>query len=82
MRPALQLIKTRPGNNIVSSCFILVRPAAIGDNEVFAMGDCAINIRPSEDELVEIALETAECAKIFGVDPKVAFLRLFHLWLR
>lgn len=74
VRPALQLIKTRPGNNIVSSCFILVRPAATGDNEVFAMGDCAINIRPSEDELVEIALETAECAKIFGVDPKVAFL--------
>lgn len=74
VRPALQLIKTKPGNNIVSSCFILVRPAATGDNEVFAMGDCAINIHPSEDELVEIALETSECAKIFGVDPKVAFL--------
>jgi phosphate acetyltransferase len=38
------------------------------------MGDCAINIKPSEDDLVEIALETAECAKIFGIDPKVAFL--------
>lgn len=74
VRPALQLIKTKPGNNIVSSCFILVRPAATGDNEVFAMGDCAINIHPSEDELVEIAIETAKCAKIFGVDPKVAFL--------
>lgn len=74
VRPALQLIKTKPGNNIVSSCFILVRPAATGDNEVFAMGDCAINIHPSEDDLVEIALETSECAKIFGVDPKVAFL--------
>lgn len=74
VRPALQLIKTKPGNKIVSSCFILVRPAATGDNEVFAMGDCAINIHPSEDDLVEIALETSECAKIFGVDPKVAFL--------
>lgn len=74
VRPALQLIKTKPGNSIVSSCFIMVRPSAIGDNEVLAMGDCAINIKPSEDELVEIALECAECAKIFGVDPKIAFL--------
>ena len=38
------------------------------------MGDCAINIKPSEDELVEIALETASTAKVFGIDPKVAFL--------
>ncbi len=74
VRPALQLIKTKPGNKIVSSCFIMVRQAAIGDNEVMAMGDCAINIKPTEDELVEIALECAECAKIFGIDPKVAFL--------
>ena len=62
VRPALQLIKTKPGNTIVSSCFIL------------AMSDCAINIHPTEDELVEIAGEAAECARIFGVDPKVAFL--------
>lgn len=74
VRPALQLIKTKPGNKIVSSCFIMVRQAAIGDNEVMAMGDCAINIKPTEDELVEIAIECAECAKIFGIDPKVAFL--------
>ena len=74
VRPALQVIKTKPGNTIVSSCFILVRPSATGDNEVIAMGDCAINIKPSEDELVEIAGETAACAKIFGIDPKVAFL--------
>ncbi|MCF0131208.1 MAG: phosphate acetyltransferase [Pseudobutyrivibrio sp.] len=74
VRPALQVIKTKPGNSIVSSCFIMVRPAASGDNEVLAMGDCAINIKPTADELVEIAGETAECAKIFGVDPKVAFL--------
>ena len=74
VRPALQLIKTKPGNSIVSSCFILVRPSATGDNEVLAMADCAINIKPTEDELVEIAGEAAGCAKIFGVDPKLAFL--------
>ena len=74
VRPALQLIKTTPGNSIVSSCFILVRPSATGENSVLAMGDCAINIHPTEDELVEIAGETAECARIFGVEPKVAFL--------
>lgn len=74
VRPALQLIKTKPGNSIVSSCFILVRPSATGENEVLAMADCAINIDPSEDELVEICGETAACAKLFGVDPKVAFL--------
>ncbi len=74
VRPALQLIKTKPGNSIVSSCFILVRPSATGENEVLAMADCAINIRPTEDELVEIAGEAAACAKIFGIDPKLAFL--------
>lgn len=74
VRPALQIIKTKPGNSVVSSCFILVRPGATGENEVIAMGDCAININPTEDQLVEIAGETAKCAKIFGIDPKVAFL--------
>ena len=74
VRPALQLIKTRPGSSVVSSCFILVRPSATGDNEVLAMGDCAINIKPTEDQLVEIAYASAECGKIFGIDPKVAFL--------
>ena len=74
VRPALQLIKTKPGNKIVSSCFIMVRAAATGSNEVLAMGDCAINIDPSEDDLVEIATECAKCARTFGVDPKVAML--------
>ena len=69
VRPALQLIKTKPGNNIVSSCFIMVK-----DDQKLAMGDCAINIDPSEDDLVEIAIESAKTAKIFGIDPKVAFL--------
>ena len=74
VRPALQLVKTRPGNKIVSSCFILVRPLATGDNMVLAMGDCAINIDPSVDDLIEITQECAKCARIFGVDPKVALL--------
>lgn len=74
VRPALQIIKTKPGSSIVSSCFILVRPSAIGENEVLALGDCAINIKPTEDELAEIAVNLADCAKIFGIDPKVAFL--------
>ena len=74
VRPALQLIKTKPENKIVSSCFIMVRPSATGENEVLAMADCAINIKPTEDELVEIAVETARTAKVFGIDPKVAFL--------
>lgn len=74
VRPALQIVKTKPGNKIVSSCFILVRPSATGDREVLAMADCAINIKPDEDELVEIARETAETARVFGIDPKVAFL--------
>ena len=74
VRPALQLVKTKPGNKIVSSCFILVRPLATGGNQVLAMGDCAINIDPSEDDLVEITQEVAKCARMFGVDPKVAML--------
>ncbi len=69
VRPALQLIKTKPGNNIVSSCFIMVK-----DDQKLAMGDCAINIAPNEDELVEIAVETAKTARVFGIDPKVAML--------
>ena len=74
VRPALQIIKTKPGSKIVSSCFIMVRPSATGENEVLTMADCAINIKPTEDELVEIAVETARTAKVFGIDPKVAFL--------
>ena len=74
VRPALQIIKTKPGKNIVASGFILVRESATGGNTVLAMGDCAINIKPNEGELAEIAIDCAECAKIFGIDPKIAFL--------
>ncbi|MBR0092692.1 MAG: phosphate acetyltransferase [Lachnospiraceae bacterium] len=74
VRPALQLIKTKPGNKIVSSCFIMVRPSASGDRDVFAMADCAINIHPTAEDLAEIAMETAECAAHFGIEPRIAFL--------
>ncbi len=73
VRPALQIIKTKPGSKIVSSCFVLHRETAQGE-EKYVMGDCAINITPSEDDLVEIAIETARTAEIFGIDPRVAML--------
>jgi phosphate acetyltransferase len=82
VRPALQLIKTRKGANLVSSCFIMVR-----DKEILTMGDCAINISYEDkldkqgnvrltaaQQLAEVAVETAKTAKVFGVDPKVAML--------
>ena len=69
VRPALQLIKCKPGISSVSSCFIMMR----GD-EKLAMGDCAINIDPSEDEIVESTVETAHTAQIFGIEPRVALL--------
>lgn len=73
VRPALQIVKTKPGSKIVSSCFILYRETEKGV-EKYAMADCAINIAPNEDELVEIAVETARTARVFGIDPKVAML--------
>ena len=69
VRPALQLIKCKPGVKSVSSCFILVR-----GEEKLAMGDCAINIDPAEDDIVEITLQTAQTASVFGIDPRVALL--------
>jgi phosphate acetyltransferase len=73
VRPALQIVKTRPGNKIVSSCFILHRNTGKGD-EIYALADCAINITPGEDDLVEIAVQTVRTARAFGMDPKVALL--------
>ncbi len=74
VRPALQLIKTKPGSKIVSSCFILARTASDGSEELYAMADCAINIDPNEDQLVEIAEQTVATARVFSIDPKVAML--------
>ena len=74
VRPALQLVKTRPGAKLVSSAFLMTRPAAQGGSEVLVMGDCAINIKPTEDELAVIGVQVANCATVFGVDPRIAFL--------
>lgn len=82
VRPALQIVKTKKGANLVSSCFIMVR----GD-EMLAMGDCAINISYEDkldkdgnvtltaaQQVAEVAVATAKTAKVFGMDPKVAML--------
>lgn len=74
VRPALQIIKTKPGCSSVGSCFIMVRPSADGGSETLVMGDCAIMLKPTADELAELAISSAECGKLFGVDPKIAFL--------
>ncbi|MEB1807135.1 MAG: phosphate acetyltransferase [Bacillaceae bacterium] len=69
VRPALQIIKTQPGIKKTSGVFVMVK----GDKK-FVFGDCAINIAPNAEELAEIAIATAETAKVFGFDPKVAML--------
>ncbi|MCF0245853.1 MAG: phosphate acetyltransferase [Ileibacterium sp.] len=69
VRPALQLVKTAPGQSLVSSIFLMEK----GEQHFF-MGDCAINRDPNPDELVEIALQSAATAKAFGTEPKVALL--------
>lgn len=69
VRPALQLVKAKPGNSIVSSCFILMR-----GKENLVMGDCSINIDPNEDELVEITLQTANTVRQFGIEPHIGLL--------
>lgn len=69
VRPALQLVKAAPGNKLVSSCFLLLR-----EDQNYIMGDCSININPNTDDLVEITMQTANTARQFGVEPKVALL--------
>ncbi len=86
VRPALQIIKTKKGSNLVSSSFILFREKD-GTEEKISMGDCAINLgytdRVDKDgnvvlsaarQLAEVAVETARTAAFFGIDPKVAVL--------
>ena len=67
--PALQFIKTRPGVSTVSSCFFMCL-----DDHVSVMGDCAVNVNPDADQLAEIAISSADSAKAFGIEPKVALL--------
>lgn len=69
IRPALQLIKTAPGYNLVSSVFFMLLP-----EQVLVYGDCAVNPDPNADNLAEIALQSAESAKAFGINPKVAMI--------
>ena len=82
VRPALQLVKTKKGAHLVSSCFIMVR-----GEEKLAMGDCAINLsyedsvdkegnvtQTGAEQLAEVAIETEKTARAFGMEPKVAML--------
>lgn len=71
VRPALQIIKTRPGISRTSGAFLMVRGR---DKEKYLFSDCAININPSAQELAEITVESARTAELFGIDPKVALL--------
>ncbi|MCW6664763.1 phosphate acetyltransferase [Aerococcaceae bacterium NML191219] len=72
VRPALQIIKTKPGVSRTSGAFIMVPAENDGQKLVFA--DCAININPNAQELAEIAVEAAHTAKIFDIEPRVAML--------
>ena len=69
VRPALQLIKTRPNAKIVSSIFFMCLP-----DQVLVYGDCAINPDPNAEELADIAIQSVDSAKAFGMDPKVAMI--------
>jgi phosphate acetyltransferase len=71
VRPALQIIKTRPGVIRTSGAFLMVRGR---DQEKYLFSDCAININPSAQELAEIAVESVRTAEIFDIDPKVSLL--------
>lgn len=69
VRPALQIIKTKPGIKKTSGVFIMVR-----EEEKYVFADCAINIAPDSHDLAEIAVESAKTAQMFGMDPRVAML--------
>lgn len=69
VRPALQLIKTAPGASIVSSIFFMLMP-----EQVVVYGDCAINPEPTAEQLADIAIQSADSAKTFGVVPRVAMI--------
>lgn len=71
VRPALQIIKTKPGVSRTSGAFIMMRGRG---QEKYLFSDCAININPSAQELAEIAVESAKTAEMFGIEPKVALL--------
>ena len=76
VRPALQIIKTKPGISRTSGVFLMNREDT---NHRLMFADCAINIEPNSQELAEIAINTAETAKVFGIDPKVAMLSFSNI---
>ena len=67
--PPFQIIKTAPGASIVSSVFFMLLP-----DQVLVYGDCAINPDPNAEQLAEIAIQSADSAKAFGIDPRVAMI--------
>ncbi len=69
VRPALQIIKTQPEIRTVSSVFFMCF-----DTRVLVYGDCAVNQKPTSEQLAEIAVTSADTAKQFGIEPKVALL--------
>jgi phosphate acetyltransferase len=71
VRPALQIIKTKPGISRTSGAFLMIRGR---DEEKYLFSDCAINVDPDAQALAEIAIASAETARLFDIDPKVAML--------
>ena len=69
LRPAFQIIKTRPGVKIASSVFFMCLPT-----RVLVFGDCAVNPDPNAEELAAIAISSADTAATFRIEPKVAML--------
>ena len=69
IRPPLQIIKTAPGSSLVSSVFFMLLP-----DQVLVYGDCAINPDPNAEQLAEIAIQSSDTAKAFGIEPRVAML--------
>lgn len=69
VRPALQILGTKPGSRLVSSVFFMCLP-----DEVVVYGDCAINPRPSAEDLADIAIQSAASARAFGIEPRVAMI--------
>ncbi len=69
VRPALQLIKTHDQAKVVSSVFFMLLP-----QQVVVYGDCAINPDPNAEELADIAIQSAQSAEAFGIDPVVAMI--------